>query len=87
MLPNYQPPSCYTGELFGILYLYQQSDRSINWKDEDLDQLIDEGFEEFTEEESTTTSSVDIDPTLAPPSDMESSDEEEVNVCNLKLTN
>ena len=58
MLENYQPPSC-----FVIFYLYQQLDRCINW---DLDQLIDEGSKEFAEEESTATSSIDVDPTMAP---------------------
>ena len=68
---------------FGILYLYQQSGRSLICKDEDLDQLIDEGFEDFTEEDNNNSSATDpsgVDPhTLVPPfSDSESNDEEEV---------
>lgn len=79
MFPNFEPPAKYTGEAFGILYLYQQSGRS---EDEDLDQLIDEGFEDFTEEEdSIATDPSGVDPhTLVPPfmSDSESNDDEEV---------
>ena len=51
-------------------------------KDEDLDQLIDEGFEDFTEEDSNNTATVvpsGVDTILVPPSsDTESNDEEEV---------
>ena len=82
MFPNFQPPAKYTGEAFGILYLYRQSGRSLICKDEDLDQLIDEGFEDFTEEDSNSTTTVapsGVDATLVPPSsDTESNDEEEV---------
>ena len=58
MFPNFQPPAKYTGEAFGILYLYRQSGRSLICKDEDLYQLIDEGFEDFTEEDSNSTITV-----------------------------
>ena len=81
IFPNFQPPAKYTGEAFGILYLYQQSGKSLIYKDENLDQLIDEGFEDFMEEDdsATTDSSGEDTHALAPPlSDSESSDEEEV---------
>ena len=51
MFSNFQPPAKYTGEAFGIFYLYWQCGRSLISKDEDLDQLIDEGFEDFSEED------------------------------------
>ena len=82
MFSNFQPPAKYTGEAFGILYLYQQSGRSLICKDEDLDQLIDEGFEDFIEEDSNSTATVapsGVNTTLiSPSSDTESNDEEEV---------
>lgn len=81
MFPNFQPPAKYTGEAFGILYLYWQSGRSLICKDEDLDQLIDEGFEDFTEEDNSTAtdpSGVDTHTLVPPFSDSESNDEEEV---------
>ena len=82
MFPNFQPQAKYTGEAFGILYLYRQSGRSLICKDEDLDQLIDEGFEDFTEEDNSTAtvtpSGVDTCTLVSPFSDTESNDGEEV---------
>lgn len=65
----------------GHLDLYRQSGRSLICKDEDLDQLIDEGFEDFTEEDNSTAtdpSGVDTHTLVPPFSDSESTDEEEV---------
>ena len=80
VLPMYQAPSKYTGELFGAEYLYAQSGQELNPDldeevDKGLDGVEDEGFEDGTiasleEEESMT---------MAPPSDKEDSDEEQVN--------
>ena len=81
MLANFQSPSKYTGEAFGVLYLYRQSGRSLICKEEDLDQLIDEGFEDFSEEDdnsATDFSGVDTHALVPPFSDSESNDEEEV---------
>ena len=83
MLPSYKPPAKCTGEEFGVAYLYQQSGRNLVCKDQDLDNLIDEGFEDFTEDESATGTSVSSapdssDPTVVAPSEEDNSDAEEV---------
>ena len=81
VLPMYQAPSKYTGELFGAEYLYAQSGQEFNPDldeevDKGLDGVEDEGFEDggtiasLEEEESMT---------MAPPSDKKDSDEEQVN--------
>ena len=41
---HYQPPSEYTGEQFGVQYLYQQTGRSFNTTEDQLDSQIDEGY-------------------------------------------
>ena len=78
---SHQPSAKYTGEAFGILYLYRQSGWSLICKDEDLDQLIDEGSEDFTEEDNSTAtdpSGVDTHTLVPPFSDSENNGEEEV---------
>lgn len=45
VFPNYRPPAKYTGEFFGVEYLYSQS--GLQFQPEDLDQEIDEGFEDY----------------------------------------
>ena len=47
MFPLYRPPSKYTGELFGVEYLFRQSGIVLNMQGEELDKQIDEGFEEI----------------------------------------
>ena len=47
--PDYCPPLEYTGELFGVEYLYDQSGNQMVFKDSDLDDEIDEGFQDFDE--------------------------------------
>lgn len=49
LLPLYRPPSQYTGEAFGVEYLYRQS--GTVFKPRDLDKEIDEGFEDLEEAE------------------------------------
>ena len=43
VFPNYRPPAKYTGELFGVEYLYHQSGITFDPGD-DLNAQIDEGF-------------------------------------------
>ena len=43
-LPHFRPPPQYTGELFGVAYLYDQSGGRL--LPDDLDKAIDEGFED-----------------------------------------
>ena len=49
VFPNFQPPSPYTGELYGMEYLLEQSGHTMGLTD--LDSEIDEGFEEEMAEE------------------------------------
>ena len=51
MLPLYQPPSKYTGEIFGVEYLFRQSGIVLNTQGEELDKQIDEGFEDIDDHE------------------------------------
>ena len=48
MFPLYQPPSKYTWELFGVEYLYKQSNLAFA-PTKDLDSEIDKGFEDVTD--------------------------------------
>lgn len=82
--PNiYQPPSAYTGELFGVEYFYHQTGLLFTTTDNDqLDAQIDEGFgdvDELVDDQTLLRPSVGEDPiTVAPPADHESEEEEEV---------
>ena len=49
VFPNFQPLSPYTGELYGMEYLLEQSGHTMGLTD--LDSEIDEGFEEEMAEE------------------------------------
>ena len=77
MFPNYRPPSQFTGELFGVCYLYNQTGRSFTATDgNQLDTEIDEGFgdvdglEESPSVITTCTMDQDEHPiTVAPPDD------------------
>ena len=75
MFPTYQPPSLYTGELYGIEYLLGQFGVSLS--PQDVDQEIDGGFEEMMEDlvsyQHTDELQDPID--LPPPSDNEEKDE------------
>ena len=51
MLPLYQLPSKYTGEIFGVEYLFRQSGIVLNTRGEELDKQIDEGFEDIDDHE------------------------------------
>lgn len=51
VLPNFQSPAEYTGELFGVEYLYAQSGATfMPTTDADLVSDIDEGFGDIDEE-------------------------------------
>ena len=44
LLPYYEPPAKYTGELFGVQYLYQQSLPQLSLKDDGDENDLDEGL-------------------------------------------
>ena len=82
IFPLYRPPHKYTGEFFGVEYLYHQSCLSLLKKD--LDTEIDEGFGDI-DDASTPPPLVDVDePTIAIPeaSDDDSDSGEEEEVCS-----
>lgn len=75
VLPNFQPSAEYTGELFGVEYLYAQSGVTfMPVSDADLVTDIDEGFGDIDEELADSEANSD-DITVALPSDSESEDE------------
>lgn len=78
ILPLYQPPAKYTGELFGVEYLYNQCGTTFSPTDEEIDTQIDEGFEDIGDEYDHIASLEvdDGDPTLAPPLDESDSSED-----------
>ena len=73
---RYQPPLSYTGEQFGVQYLYHQTGRSFTSTGDQLDVQIDEGFADV--DNMDQPSLVDQDENLiivAPPNDPESDEE------------
>lgn len=77
-LDNFVPSSSYTGELFGVAYLFSQSNLQFPYGDQ-LDVEIDEGFGDCDEDsidDSNHPLSVDTDATISPPTDEESSGDE-----------
>ena len=89
LLPSYQPLAQYTGEFFGVEYLYRQSGDELITGDMDVAAQIDEGFEEFREEVEDLPVHIPADAvenplTVAPPSHSDSEsieEEEEVSFC------
>ena len=73
LIPSYNPPPLYTGELFGVEYLYHQTGLQFSSTDEEVDREIDEGFGDLEDEVEQLQN---IDPTAYSP---ESSNEEEDN--------
>lgn len=84
MLPLYQPPAKYTGEHFGVEYLYDQSGLRFLPSEENLDQEIDEGFEDVEAAaavEQPLVTNQEEDPSMVADltcTDSDSDDEEEV---------
>ena len=82
-LPHCPVPAAYTGEAYGVEYLYTQTGFMFNPKNEDLEEKIDEGFGDEVLENS-----VEVDmhaenlATVAPPSDLES---DEVRISILRM--
>lgn len=77
-LPNFQPSTEYTGELFGVEYLHAQAGVTfMSSSDDDFLTEIDEGFGDIEEELADPEISDDV--TVALPLDSES--EEEVSAC------
>ena len=72
---SYQPPSQYTGELFGVQYLYEQTGWSFNATEDQLDSQIDEIFADVDNlDEPVVAPIIDHDEhptTMAPPVDSE----------------
>ena len=82
VFPNFRQPSQFTGEHFGVRYLYNQTGRNFTATADQLDTQIDEGFGDVDEleESSSVVTTMDQDEhlvTVAPPADLES-DEDEV---------
>lgn len=49
VFPNYQPSATYTGELFGVEYLYAQLGKTFYRTDHEVDaaaEMVDEGFDD-----------------------------------------
>ena len=65
----------YTGELFGVEYLYSQSGYALSPKEDELDKEIDEGFGDVIGEDTAVPPSLmasESDITIAPPDDPDS---------------
>ena len=80
VLPLLNPPSEYTGELFGVEYLFNLSGVPLHpTEEEGLVKEIDEGFEDVEDEDVSTSMAFQPDPahlTIAPPEDSEDEEEE-----------
>ena len=81
--PLYNPPSQYTGELFGVEYLYDQAGFQLYTTEENLDKDIDEGFKDVEDEDAPIGSIPPFldDPesvSIAPPEESDDEEEEEV---------
>ena len=79
VFPLYQPPSKYTGELFGVEYLYEQSNLAFA-PAKDLDSEIDEGFEDVTDVTIATVDQSEHLITVPPPDDDENDTDDENEV-------
>ena len=81
VFPQYRPPAKYTGELYGVEYLYHQT--GLVFEPTNLDTEIDEGFGELEEDDYLpVTVNVDDPTAVAPPTDESDGDsgDEEVSV-------
>jgi len=86
VFPLYTPPSTYTGELFGVEYLYDQAGLQMCPMEENVNKEIDEGFEDAEEDEleSDALPALFNDPeegTISPPEESDEAEEEEVCKC------
>ena len=82
VFPLYRPPGAYTGELFGVEYLYQQSGYHFVKEEDDLDSQIDEGFEDYEDSPldqlaAATIAAAQEDPSIVAPSESDSDDDDE----------
>ena len=82
VFPVYTAPSVYTGELFGVNYLYDQTGLRLDSSEDNLDREIDEGFEDVEEDELTTGSIPVLEEdheylSIYPPEESEEEEEEE----------
>ena len=93
ILPSYQPPAQYTGELFGVEYLYWQSGMPLITEDLEIAGKSDEGFEDYKDDDDDFLEQPQIPAengedifTVAPPSqsDSESDKEGEVRFARIK---
>lgn len=85
ILPEYCQPAAYTGELFGVEYLYAQSGFRFP-TEEDINNQIDEGFCEEGEEDNTIHASQSHSEeftTVTLPSDSENDHQEVINYISI----
>ena len=61
IFPLYRPPSRYTGELFGVEYLYDQSGMTLQTSGADLDKKIEEGLRDVEDEDIVNTAVSDLE--------------------------
>ena len=73
------PPSCYTGELYGVQYLFAQSNLQLP-SEEELDIEIDEGFGDYDDLVADVTAPVVDDETISPLTADEESSGDEVSL-------
>ena len=81
ILPDYRPPASYSGELFGVGYLYSQSGEKFT---PDLNEDVENGLNDVDEDNSFPDGTNDLseaEGTLAPPSDLGHRDDNSSQVC------
>ena len=78
---SFSLPSDYTGELFGVAYLYAQSGRQLVSDKTDLDKDIDEGFSDDSDLDIIPSAAPDMEEEPLPVIAMVDSDSDEERVC------
>lgn len=77
--PNFQPPSVHTNDLIGVDYLYAQSGNVFCPNENDVDDQVDEVFDKgIGKKVPDILPDLDELPTVAPPTNHESEEKEEV---------
>ncbi len=77
LVPEYRPPCSYTGEHFGVEYLFKQSGQQFR---PDVEKDVEQGMDGVLDDEDETYEPSEVDETLAPPSDEANTSEDEVNI-------
>ena len=78
---SFSLPSDYTGELFGVAYLYAQSGRQLVSDKTDLDKDTDEGFSDDSDLDIIPSAALDMEEEPLPVIAMVDSDSDEERVC------